>query len=336
MSFFSPHIKIEDQRKLFAQQPEEILRSPREGSNWHPNWRHEIAMSAAVRDYNASQKGLPWRRIEDEDKMVNFLYDFYLHRIEDRHYIKWAHGVVNHNSTQGDSSRIKALLISGMSSAEIASEMHVPTAYIQAFLYCYFDMERYLDEEMLVSKIVHPFAAGDYDRLDEEHRRERLWIYAGYLLGTKDLKKIMNRTFNVDGSDADSMLKLSLGLLSMQSATYALSLPTRGDVRPADMEKFVSLQGMQNLKEQESQESNFVKNQEANKSILSGYLATLKQKQTNGEMTAKGEEKLNLHLELANRQLGNKTTKTIEVAAIIQEDDFSSLKIDFPKQAGRK
>lgn len=268
--------------------------------------------------------------MDDEDPVINKLFDFYLHRDTDSYAFKWAKSLVDYNESQGDASAIKAMLISGLQAHEIANIFRVPELYVKVFLACYFDLEGYLDDERLISKIVFSFAPGNYDTIPEGERRERLWMYAALTTKWEGLRRVMSNSVNFDGSENEAIDKMIVSIMTQQARKYAMSLPMRGDCRPTDLEKLIAIKSAQGTLEQNKPQTNGHSTNDWTYLLLNKIV----EKAEKGDMSPENIEKVN-RLTDGARNL-KKETPIIEVKAEPQSGGiYEGFSLNLPKLDGQ-
>ena len=216
-------------------------RSFEDDPNYNPNWRSLQAREYA-KGYEQSQAVSPPAFFsipeEEDDDLVIDYFTYLSLGTANRNSIKYAHSCNETNFTKGFGTMIQAMLLGGKSVKGIAEELFTTEENISTYLSLFFDVERYIECDLLMSSLVSPF-----DKNDDSFNRGRqtaLWMGLSYAFGWDKAKNILQRKMDVDAGTVKIFTDAMSNCINMQAAEFSLAIRACGVSRPADFERYVA------------------------------------------------------------------------------------------------
>lgn len=160
-----------------------VTRNLEDGADYSPDWRHRVVLEH-LKAYAASEKNQPWEKLleNERDVVVRQVVRYHLDGgclIAEA--VRYALRCQQSNSSTGLASSIRAMVLAGSTSDEIAAELKTSRRNILVFCWLHFDVERYLDQEVwLQSLLQRDFCGGDSAARTRERRLMRIALCEGW------------------------------------------------------------------------------------------------------------------------------------------------------------
>jgi len=225
----------------------EIARSLEAGPDYAPNWR-VLVVNAYLEEVAASNDPLGhiqavfWR--EKDPFVRQFLRFRFDGRCVNHGAFQYAVGCDARNRETGAASMIKAMLVADRTPEEIAPELGTAPLNIITFAKIYFDVRRFLSNEVFLRRLVFSDTEGQI--ATAEALRERRWLAAAFHRGWPGVQQVV---FHRTPETAEELENLSMqlhGILTSRALEFAADLETSGMVpSEADLHRFLAAQNSQ-------------------------------------------------------------------------------------------
>jgi len=225
----------------------EIVRSLADGPDYTPDWRYCVVQNYLTDVMTTACHDARLAEILDTEKDP-FIRQFLRFRFNgtavNAAAFRYAVGCQERNPTTGAASMIKAMLVTGRTSEEIAVELGTQTRNIAAFAKIFFDVRRYLGNKAWLQRVV--FSEPPEGMGEAEATRERRWLAAAYHRGWQGVEQVV---FHRTTGKVDSVEALSVRLhetLASRALEFALDLETSGvAASETDFRRFLAARNTQ-------------------------------------------------------------------------------------------
>ncbi len=225
---------------------DKIVRSLEEGPDHQPDWRSRvvelyIADVAKAQDAKARLSEILFA--ENDPFVRQFLRFRYDGVCSNAAGFRYAAGCQARNATTGTASMIRAMLIADRTADEIAVELGTSRINIVTFMKVFFDVRRYLDNEVWLRSIVMtvPDGVGEAEAL-----RERRWLTAAYHRGWEGVEQVV---FHRIVATPESIEKISRQLsadLGARALEYVGDIQARGEAPSEnDLRRFLAARNVE-------------------------------------------------------------------------------------------
>lgn len=211
---------------------DEVVRSLEDGPDHQPDWRNRV-VERYLADIAKSPDGksrLSEILFTEKDPFVRqFLRFRFDGRSVNAEAFNYAQGCRTRNRTTGAASTIKAMVVADRTPDEIAEELGTRRSNIVTFMKCFYDVRRYLGNEVWLRRIVMtlPDGMGEAEAL-----RERRWLAAAY---HREWEGVQQVVFGRVPSTTESIERMSRQLtasLGARAMEYIEDLQLSGVLPP--------------------------------------------------------------------------------------------------------
>ncbi len=225
---------------------EEVIRSLEEGPDHQPDWRNRV-VAIYLADIAKAPDGksrLTEILFTEKDPFVRqFLRFRYDGVCSNAAGFRYAAGCQARNAARGPASMIRSMLVADRTPTEIAAELGTTRLNIVTFMKVFFDVRRYLDNEVWLQRIAMtpPEGMGDAEAL-----RERRWLTAAYQRGWEGVEQVVFHRVpsTVESIEATSrQLAANLGVRALE---YVGDLQARGEApNENDLRRFLAARNVE-------------------------------------------------------------------------------------------
>ena len=222
----------------------EVVRRLEDGPDYAPDWRAQV-VQIHLSDIAKAPDGksrLSEILFSEKDPFVRqFLRFRFDGRSVNAEAFKYAQGCQMRNRTTAAASMIKAMVVADRTSAEIAEELGTSRWNIETFMRIFFDVGRYLGNEVWLLRIVTaepPEGVGEAEVL-----REKRWLSAAFHRGWAGVEQVVFHRAPKGGEAVEQQLLASLGSRALE---YVEDLELSG-ARPSeeDLRRFLTARNAQ-------------------------------------------------------------------------------------------
>ena len=225
---------------------EQVIRSLEEGPDHQPDWRNRIAAIylADIAKAPDGKSRLTEILFTEKDPFVRqFLRFRYDGVCSNAAGFRYAAGCQARNASTGAASMIRAMLVADRTPDEIATELGTTKINVVTFMKVFFDVRRYLDNEVWLQCISMTPPEG----MDEaEALRERRWLTAAYHRGWEGVEQVVFHRVpsTIESIEATSrQLTASLGARALE---YVGDLQARGEAPSEnDLRRFLAARNVE-------------------------------------------------------------------------------------------
>jgi hypothetical protein len=208
--------------------------------NYYPQWRSLQAREYA-KEYEEAVSASPAASYcvppEETDELVLDYFNLLTLNDCNENGVKYAHNCNETNPTRGFGTLIQSMLVGGCTLSTIADELATTEENVQTYINLFFDVERYLNHDNLMSSIISP-----YSKVDDSSKvkQQTLWLSLSYAFGWNTAKTVLQRRMDVDSSAVDKFVESMKNCINMQAAEYAMAVRSGSVARPSDFERYIS------------------------------------------------------------------------------------------------
>lgn len=204
-----------------------LPRSLNESPDYDPAWRFlQVEQYLRARDESLGEDSPFILSSHERDSLIRAYFKFRTNAPTPRLPVcQYAQACHDSNARTSAASRIKAMVIAGLPTAEIARRLHTCAENIEAFNSLFFDVGEYLGDRtalaMILSPVLQESTAGN--------SRERVWLLAALHLGTKGLEYVMDQRVTLSTTEQQEISDAIHSILAEQTLQYAFSLRSKTD-----------------------------------------------------------------------------------------------------------
>jgi hypothetical protein len=137
-------------------------------------------------------------------------------------------------------SRIKAMTVAGLTTAEIAGRLHTCADNISMFQKLFFEVGDYVGDRHALAAILSPMV----QQTSAVNVRERVWLVAALYLGSKGLDYVMDQRIRLSTQEQEEISDAVHCILAEQTLSYTLSLQMKPDAGAEVMDAYHKSQEM--------------------------------------------------------------------------------------------
>lgn len=224
----------------------QIARRLNEGPDYAPDWRHRtvqayLAEIAASKDSKAKLQEICWA---ESDPFVRQYLKFRFNGCcVAGAAFKYSSDCYFQNAATAAASMIRAMLVADRTPEEIAAEMGTLPINIVTFSKLFFDVRRYLGNEVFLQRIIFNDTNKD---MAAESLRERRWLSAAFHRGWPGVEQVVFHRVAGTASEVEALTGKLHVTLASRALEYAMELEASGTApAEADLQRFLALQNMQ-------------------------------------------------------------------------------------------
>lgn len=209
--------------------PGKLVRYPRgfdKSPGYYPQWRELQAQNYwnETLKANAADQEFVIPDWED-DQIVMDYYDYLVvpevaysgdPRANQFFYAKEA---VEHNARTSGSSKMRALMIAGLSAEHVADRMGSSAANIETFYSIFFDVRRYLGSRDLLSSLAFWIPEKNESI---ENKRDRMWMCGAYIGGEAEFDRLVTRKIEYDDAQVRLIEQQTAAMIAYSSKNHTL------------------------------------------------------------------------------------------------------------------
>ena len=225
---------------------DEVVRSLEEGPDHQPDWRNRVVelYLADIAKAPDGQRRLSEILYAEKDPFVRqylrFRYDGVCSNAAG---FRYAAGCCARNAATGAASTIRAMLVADRTPTEIAAELGSTRINITTFMKCFYDVRRYLGNEVWLRRIVMtpPDGMGEAEAL-----RERRWLTAAYHREWEGVQQVVFGRIPSATESIETMSRQLTAALGSRALEYVGDLQA-SDKAPAeaDLQRFLSARNIE-------------------------------------------------------------------------------------------
>ena len=226
---------------------DEIVRSLEEGPDHQPDWRNRV-VAIYLADIAKAPDGksrLTEILFTEKDPFVRqflrFRYDGVSSNLAG---FRYAAGCQARNAATGAASMIRAMLVADRTPDEIATELGTTKINIVTFMKVFFDVRRYLDNEVWLRSIA---LAPPVEGVGEaEALRERRWLGAAYFRGWEGVEQVVFHRVPSTIESIESTSRQLTASLGARALEYVGDLQARGEAPSEnDLRRFLAARNVE-------------------------------------------------------------------------------------------
>lgn len=210
--------------------PTRLPRSLHESPAYHPEWRY-LRYQRQLGD----QQGTYILPSSERDSLVRAYFKFRSGIVGPKHSaLRYAQDRDDTNDRAFMGSRIKAMTVAGITTADIAKRLHTCAENIETYQKLFFDVADYVGDHAALGVILAPMLQQN----SMTNPRERLWLLAALKLGIKGLDDVMDQRVKLSAAEQKEITEAIHTILAEQTLSYTLDLQSRTEVKAEVIEHY--------------------------------------------------------------------------------------------------
>ena len=216
--------------------PARIPRSLRESPAYEPDWRFQQTEEYLRCGRRAGEAGETYVvPLSERDGWVRSYFKFRTDAPTPRAAVcRYAQECDDTNDRAWMASRIRAMTVAGLTTAEIAERLHTLVENVDAFQRLFFDVGGYVQDRAVLGAILAPML----DARTANDARERIWLLAALKLGIRGLDRVLGGPATFSRDEDREISDAINSILAEQSLEYAISLLGRPEMGAKALEAF--------------------------------------------------------------------------------------------------